>query len=275
MKKGPDRWRPEPGVLLRAKPYCLVCEASEVDEGWLLEAEEADWFAEALVAGWLAEAVEAGWFVEDGAEGWLAEAVVAGWLAEAEADELLEAEPSIPAICTPAACAWSMAACVFGPLTPSIGPGSKPLSFSACCSCRTDSSPWAWLPLPEAAIEEGWFAEAEADGWFAEAEVDGWFAEAAGWLAEADTAGWLAEADVCLSAGLLSPAKAVPAAINAAARASFLNSMVIFLSSYTERKYTGNRRAVPFGSSCARKFPGARGPSDARCLPAIPRGRAT
>jgi hypothetical protein len=108
MKKGPDRWRPEPGVLRGAKPYCLVCEASVDDDGWLLEAVEAGWFAEAVVAGWFAEAVEAGWFVEDGAEGWFAEAVVAGWFAEA--DVLLEAEPSMPATCTPAALAWSMAA---------------------------------------------------------------------------------------------------------------------------------------------------------------------
>jgi hypothetical protein len=281
MKKGPDRARPEPRVLRGAKSYCLVCEASEDADGWLAEAEVDGWLAEAVVAGWLAEAVVAGWFAEAELAGWFAEAEVDGWLAEAEVDGwFAEAEAddapvsSMPAICTPAALAWSMAACVRGPLMPSIGPGSKPLSLSACCSFFTDSSPCAFepelmllsaeapLPVCDAplveleAIADGWFAEAEAAGWFAEAEAAGWLADAAGWFAEADAAGWFAEADVCLSLSV-PPAITEPAAMRAATRASFLNSMVKVLS-------YGQLTAIRFGARGAPKFQRASAPGDAR-----------
>src|SRR6187549_3960862 len=33
------------------------------------------------------------------------------------------------------------AACVFGPLMPSIAPGSQPCAFSCCCSCLIESLP--------------------------------------------------------------------------------------------------------------------------------------
>src|SRR5688572_24187062 len=151
---------------------------------------------------------------------------------------------------------------------PSIGPGSKPLSFSACCSCFTDSSPWAleadWLAEAEAAgwfaeadgwlAEADWFAEAEAAGWFAEAEAAGWLADDAGWFAEAVAAGWLVDADVCLSLSV--PAITVPAAMSAATRASFLN-MVGFLSD-------GQLTAIRFGRRSAGKFHAGRTPGDAR-----------
>jgi hypothetical protein len=291
MKKGPSRWRPEPRVL-RAMPYCFVCAASEVDDGWLLEAEDDGWVAEAVLAGWfdeaeleawlveadeagwLADAVDAGWFAEAEDEGWFADAELDGWLAEA--DVLLEAEPSMPATCTPAALAWSMAACVRGPLTPSTGPGSKPLSFSACWSWRTDSSPLAWLP--EALALVPFEAEAELvpfeplvepeaieedDGWLVEAEDEGWFVDA-GWLAEAEADGWLVEADDAL----LSAAITEPAAIRAAARASFLNFMDCVLS-------YGQLTAVRFGPNRAGKLHRTAAPSDARRLTAMHGGAAT
>jgi hypothetical protein len=128
----------------------------------------------------------------------------------------------------------------------------------------------AEAPLVE--LAEGWLVEAEADaaGWFVEAE-----AEAAGWFVEAEVvaAGWLADAEVV--AGLFSPAIAEPAAISAATRASFLNSMVVFLSSYTERKTRANRRAVHFGALMTRKLQAPAAPSDARHLGARYRGIAT
>ena len=274
MKKGPDRWRSEPRVLRAAKRYCLVCEASVDDDGWLAEAEEAGWFAEAVEAGWLAEAddwlaaaeeagwlaeaVDAGWFVEAVGAGALAEAELAGWLAEAE---VLPEASFRPATCTPAAFAWSMAACVRGPLMPSTGPGSKPLSLSACCSSFTFESPCACEPelmlLSADALDDGWFAEAEvvAD-WLAEAEADGWFAEVEvdGWFADAVAAGWLVDAEVCLSLSL--PAITVPAAMRAATRASFLN-MVKVLSD-------GQLTAVRFGPRGAAKLHAGGAPGGAR-----------
>jgi hypothetical protein len=48
---------------------------------------------------------------------------------------------------------------VFGPRTPSIAPGSWPLSFSACCACRTELSALD-APFREAEAE----VEVEGDG---------------------------------------------------------------------------------------------------------------
>jgi hypothetical protein len=186
-----------------------------------------------------------------------------------------------------------MAAWVRGPMMPSTGPGSKPLSFSACCNWRTDSSPCdappeadalleplvplALAPLPLAleplvplafeplaleplvplaeldAMLPDWPEEAEAEG---EAEVEDWLAEAeaAGWLAEAEVEGWFDEAEVCLS---VPAAITEPAAINAATRASFLNCMVDFLS-------YGQLTAIRFVAAEAAKFQGAAAPCDAR-----------
>lgn len=47
-------------------------------------------------------------------------------------------ESSSPEACRPCCC-WNCcsAACVFGPILPSTGPVSIPLSFSACCACLT------------------------------------------------------------------------------------------------------------------------------------------
>jgi hypothetical protein len=50
------------------------------------------------------------------------------------ASELVLDEEEAP--CDAVCAAW-----VFGPMMPSIGPGSKPLSFSDCCSWRTESVP--------------------------------------------------------------------------------------------------------------------------------------
>lgn len=249
------------------------------DAGWLADedcawlVEDAAWFVEADAAGWFAEADAAGWLAEADAAGCSAEAD--GWFAEAD-DGLDDAEATElrPGMSAFACFALSIAACVRGPMMPSTGPGSKPLSFSACWSCFTDSSPLAagalltLEPLVELdAIAEGWFAEAEAAGWFAEAEAAGWFADAeaagwlvdaAGWFAEAEVAGWLADADFSLSAGWF-PAIAVPAAIRAAARASFLNFMVCVLS-------YGQLTAVRFGSNEAIKLQQRPEPSDARRL---------
>jgi hypothetical protein len=61
---------------------------------------------------------------------------------------------------------------------------------------------------------------------------------------------------------------AVPAAIRAATRASFLNSMVCVLS-------YGQLTAIRFGASGAGKFRAGRAPSDARHLRAVPGGGAT
>lgn len=47
----------------------------------------------------------------------------------------------------------SIAAWVFGPRMPSIGPGSQPCAFSCCCCWRTDSSPLALALAPDALSE--------------------------------------------------------------------------------------------------------------------------
>jgi hypothetical protein len=246
------RQRP-PRLCGRSSPYCycfvwlleVLDEGwfADDDDGWLLEAELADWFVELELAGWFAELELADW---------LAELELAGWFAEAEVEAEDGAELS-PAMSALAAFAWSIAACVRGPMMPSIGPGSNPLSFNACCSCLTDSSPCApelalmpealaplvelaeglellEAPLVPRALEPLVLPDAMlpelAEGWFAEAEVEGWLVEAAGWFAEAEVEGWFAEADFSLS---VPAAIAVLAAIKAATRASFLN-MVDFLS---------------------------------------------
>ena len=62
----------------------------------------------------------------------------------------------------------SIAAWVFGPRTPSIGPGSQPCAFNCCCCWRTDSSPLALALMPEAL--------SEADAWvddLSSVELDG------------------------------------------------------------------------------------------------------
>jgi hypothetical protein len=175
-------------------------------------------------------------------------------------------------------------------LTPSIGPGSKPLSFSACWSWRTDSSPWAWLPealaepellpceaeaplVPEPLVEpeaieedEGWLVEPEDADCFEEAD---WLEDAEGledadWFAEVEADGWLVEADDAL----LSAAITEPAAISAATRASFLNFMGCVLS-------YGQLTAVRFGPSEGGKLHRAAAPSDARRLTAMHGGAAT
>jgi hypothetical protein len=116
---------------------------------------------------------------------------------------------------------------------------------------------------------EGWLAEAEAAGWLAEADAAGWFVEdEAGWLAEAEAAGWLADADFSFSELGWLAAIAVPAAMRAATRASFLNSMVYVLS-------YGQLTAIRFVAPPARKFQGEPAPSDARHLRARHGGTAT
>ena len=145
--------------------------------------------AEALfdeAAGWLLLAVGAGWFVLADGAGWLVLADEDGWLVLVDAWLALEpVEPEADALCEPHCC-W--AACVFGPMMPSIAPGSQPLSFSDCCSWRTSSEPFE---EPEALLEasDGWLVEADAAGWLVEADAAGWLVEALalvlGWLAGA------------------------------------------------------------------------------------------
>jgi hypothetical protein len=212
--------------------------------------EEAGWFVEDedWLALWLVESDVDAWLVAPEVDGWLAEADADGWFVEAEDENGVEADawpeplPAVsrPAMFAPAALARSIAAWVRGPMTPSTGPGSKPLSFSACWSCRTDSSPPAWLAPNDAPCDEAMLPEAD---WSLEVLLEGWFADD-----EAVLDGWLAEAELEVSAlcdcealeplsdeadedGWLLAARAVPAAINAATRASFLNSMSVFLSS--------------------------------------------
>jgi hypothetical protein len=255
----------------------------DVDDGWFVE-DEADWFAED----------EAGWFVEDEAD-WFAEDE-ADWFAEAEPDRPdedaeLPATEFRPGMSAFACFAWSMAAWVRGPMMPSTGPGSKPLSFSACWSCFTCSSPCEALPAealceplselplalaplvalepllaleplvalePDEDIPEAdWLAEAEADGWLVEDEAD--------WLDEAD--GWFAEADFDLSSDWPA-AIAEVAAITAATRASFLNCMVGILS-------FGQLTAIRFGPPGPIKFRAATAPSGAGRLRGFAGGRAT
>lgn len=253
----------------------------EAELDWFDEAELEGWFEEAELDGWLleveaeddgwldeAEAEEDGWFIDDDwlaepeVEAWLLEPALADWLDEPDAPPA-EARPGMSAL---ACLAWSIAAWVLGPILPSTAPGSKPLSFSACWSWRTDSSPCAMLLALFALVAP--FVEAEAAGWFAEAD---WLAEAEldGWFAVAETAGWLAELD--FSVEDWPAAMAEPAAIRAAARASFLNSMDVILS-YTKRGDTGRCRALPFGALRARKLQRCAAPTDARFLRTASRG---
>ena len=129
------------------------------DDGWL---EALDWLD------------DAGWFDEDA--GWLA-------LVELEADAPPEM-PSAARVCwssepdpdKPCAC-WKLvsAAWVFGPILPSIGPGSWPLSFSACWTCFTCES-----ADDEDEDIELFGVSIEVLGWLADALVD---EVGAGWLA--------------------------------------------------------------------------------------------
>ncbi|HYC36099.1 MAG TPA: hypothetical protein VEC19_06735 [Usitatibacter sp.] len=145
------------------------------DDGWLLEllAEAAGWFAEELaeVEAWLVEALlldAEPWLVEavlPEAEPWLVEAMLPEaepWLVEAVLPEaepwLVLAEELWPALepsdadDEPACPHCCIAACVRGPMMPSIGPGSQPLSFRACCCWRTSSEPCE-APLADALSE--------------------------------------------------------------------------------------------------------------------------
>jgi hypothetical protein len=253
----------------------LAGAASVVEDGWFEEAEVDGWFEEAEVDGWLADDVVEDWFDEAEVDGWLADAEADGWFIELDAvaadAPATEARPGMSAL---ACLALSIAACVLGPITPSTGPGSKPLSFRACWSCFTDSSPFAMLALESLFAELGWLADADwlvdADAdWLVEADAEGWFAEAvaAGWFI--DAAGWLADADLSVFA------MTEPAVIRAATRASFLNCMVVILSSYTKREDTVFCRAVPFGHREPHKLQRGTAPSDASALSAGNQGRAT
>jgi len=73
-----------------------------------------------------------------------------------EGDALEALEPDWPHL--------SIAAWVFGPRMPSIGPGLQPCAFSCCCCWRTDSSPLELAPElePEVLVEA--FASVELDG---------------------------------------------------------------------------------------------------------------
>jgi hypothetical protein len=185
----------------------LVCEVASDDDGWFVEAED-DWLAE--LEGWLVDA--AGWFVEAEEAGELIEDD--GWLVEADDDS--------------ADFAWSSAAWVLGPMTPSIGPGSKPLAFSACCVWRTDSSPAAFAGLLGAEASVDALAGAVASG---EALVEADGAGAAGCAGCAwDCAEALGSAETDVE-GWLFAASAEPAAIRAATSASFFISMRVILSS--------------------------------------------
>ncbi len=79
--------------------------------------------------------------------------------------------------------------CVFGPMTPSTGPGSKPFSFSACC---------AWRTADESVLLGVLVVEDVGEAFGSACVVDRF---------------WLPAAN------------AVPAVIRATARASFLDSM--------------------------------------------------
>lgn len=143
------------------------------------------------VAGWLLVvagslvAAEGGWLADDDeADGWLL-------LVEPEAEA--EAPPETPSaerVCwsswpepeMPCAC-WKLcnAAWVFGPILPSTGPGSLPLSFRACWTWRT------WELSDEAEAE----VELDIELFGAPMEVLG-CAELVAELVEDDGAGWLA-----------------------------------------------------------------------------------
>jgi hypothetical protein len=204
----------------------VCCEVSAAAEGWLVEDVEAD--------GWLVEDVEDdGWLVEaDGLEDELLVVSVLELMPDVdELDELGELE-LLEALLgeldcdeetdCPACFDWSSAAWVRGPMMPSIGPGSKPLSFSDCWSCLTDSSPAALpdLALPDdAPLADDVSDEAPVD---AEVEAEGEVAEDGG----CDDC----EAPAALLAGWLSAANTVPAAMSAATSASFFISMEMILS---------------------------------------------
>jgi len=112
-----------------------------------LEAElvpELDWLAELDGVVELLGAVEPDGAVElveaagdcEAREDWDSSLLAEG---PDEALELDEVEALAPLDCW----YWSSAACVRGPMMPSIGPGSKPASFSICCCWRTWSLPLA------------------------------------------------------------------------------------------------------------------------------------
>ena len=205
-------------------------------DGWLLlladgcsDEEEA---AELLeVAGWLLEVagmlpvVEADWLAEEAVEllaaaGWLLDEAADGWLLLVEPDDGAEAEappdrPSAARVCwstwpdpeRPCAC-WKLcsAACVFGPILPSIAPGSMPLSFNACWTCFT------WLSPAEEDLVEAFGASMAVLGWAELAEAE---------LVDALVEGWLA-------------AKAADTERASAERASFL----IMVNSFPLRRGT-------------------------------------
>jgi hypothetical protein len=78
------------------------------------------------------------------------------------------------------------AARVFGPMTPSIGPGSKPASFSICCCWRTSSLPALALACEDAPGFE--VADCDEAPWFEAADCDDAPELEAPWVLE----GWLA-----------------------------------------------------------------------------------
>jgi hypothetical protein len=167
---------------------------------------------------------------------------VEGWLAVGDDVPLLTAEllvALVPPLAPEEACDfdwlyWSRAACVRGPMMPSIGPGSKPASFSMRCVCFTFSSPaladWPWL----AAGADAALADSEAlegccgDDWALLAGCCG-----ADWVAFVDC-----EAVSCCAA------YALPAAMRAAtAMASFLEVIPFSFSWGAER--IGDAIGVP------------------------------
>ncbi len=121
-----------------------------------------------------------------------------------------DVDEEVPADAWPLSAACC-AAWVFGPMTPSIGPGSKPLSFRDCCSCFTDSSPFEEA-LAEPDVREDCPAEAEVS-LEAEGAIEDVVPEERA-VAPLDSG---MEGDVW--------AKAVPAEIKASAAMSFLGFM--------------------------------------------------
>jgi hypothetical protein len=203
----------------------VCCDVSAAAEGWLLEDD--------------------GWLVED--DGWLVEAL--GWLVEADdgfdadnelvvsvlelmLDEVLGVLEALEALgeldddeadCS-ACFEASSAAWVRGPMMPSIGPGSKPLSFSDCWSCFTDSSPAAFALAGLADVSAEALLEADVSA-AAPLDVVELAGEAVAGCDDCDCA----LAPDCF-AGWLSAAKTVPAAMSAATSASFFISMDSILS---------------------------------------------
>lgn len=153
--------------------------------GWLLEVAGSlgaaeDWFDDK--DDWLADAAD--WLADDEADGWL---LLVEPEAEAEAPPETPSaervcwsswpEPEMPCVC------WKLcsAAWVFGPILPSTGPGSLPLSFRACWTWRT------WEPSAEVEAE----VEVDIELFGVSMEVLG-CAELVAELVEDDGAGWLA-----------------------------------------------------------------------------------